>query len=298
MTPSVFIFALLSALLPTAIHAHMQLNSPPPFGAENNPHRTDPADPHLQYPYNCCGRTSTYPCNGYLRLLGTPQGAPVASWAAGSTQNFSLTGIGNHYGGSCQTSFSVDGGKTFRVATSYEGNCPHRNGGESPDGQTFPFTVPQDTPAGDAVFAWTWLNREREFFMNCAAVTITPNAGGGGGGEGAGAVFASVAAPAPSAKPSAYTDPQGCTCTCPAANLAPPPAMKHKRHPHARRDAAAAPKVAFAQRPGPLVANDGNGCQTPHTTAEVKFPNPGPDVVTGDGTYPLALPGPDDKCGV
>lgn len=66
----------------------------------------------------------------------------------------SLTGIGNHYGGSCQVGFSIDKGKTFQVATSYEGNCPHRHGGMAPFGQTFNFTVPVDMPTGDAVFAW------------------------------------------------------------------------------------------------------------------------------------------------
>lgn len=39
-----------------------------------------------------------------------------------------------------------------------------------------------------------------------------------------------------------------------------------------------------------FVADDGNDCLTPHTTAELKYPNPGPDVVQGDGAYPLELP--------
>jgi len=72
----------------TAVLAHMQLNYPAPFGAANNPHRTDPIDPYLQYPFNCCGRKTPFPCGGHLNLLGTPQGAAVASWAAGSSQNF------------------------------------------------------------------------------------------------------------------------------------------------------------------------------------------------------------------
>ena len=86
----------------------------------------------------------------------------------------------------------------------------------------------------------TWFNREQEFNMNCAAVTI-----------GAG-----------------YS--------------------------------VAAPGVPYNQRPGPLVADipdPDNGCWTVKTTAEVKYPNPGPDVVLGDGVYPLALPTPADKCG-
>lgn len=48
--------------------------------------------------------------------------------------------------------------------------------------------------------------------------------------------------------------------------------------------------VAFNERPEMLVADDGNGCLTPHTTAEVRYPLPGPDVVVGDGVYPLELP--------
>ena len=63
----------------------------------------------------------------------------------------SLTGIGNHYGGSCQVGFSVDGGEIFRVATSFEGNCPHRH---ATDSQDFNFTVPADIPTGNVVFAW------------------------------------------------------------------------------------------------------------------------------------------------
>lgn len=39
-----------------------------------------------------------------------------------------------------------------------------------------------------------------------------------------------------------------------------------------------------------FVADDGNDCLTPHTTAELKYPDPGPEVVLGDGVYPLELP--------
>ena len=49
--------------------------------------------------------------------------------------------------------------------------------------QTFPFTVPSDLPNGDIIFAWTWFNREQQFFMNCAAVTITGGTGGNASGE-------------------------------------------------------------------------------------------------------------------
>ena len=48
--------------------------------------------------------------------------------------------------------------------------------------------------------------------------------------------------------------------------------------------------MAYRDRPEMLVADDGNGCFTPHTTAELKYPAPGPEVVAGDGAYPLQLP--------
>lgn len=48
--------------------------------------------------------------------------------------------------------------------------------------------------------------------------------------------------------------------------------------------------VAFNDRPLMFVADNGNDCLTPHTTAELRYPDPGPDVVQGDGAYPLELP--------
>lgn len=71
-----------------------------------------------------------------------------------------IRAAGTHYGGSCQVGFSTDGGETFKVAASYQGNCPHRNA-ELGSGQNFDLTIPDDLPAGEAVFAWTWINREQ-----------------------------------------------------------------------------------------------------------------------------------------
>ena len=53
--------------------------------------------------------------------------------------------------------------------------------------------------------------------------------------------------------------------------------------------------IVFDACPIMLIADDGNGCETPHTTAELKYPDPGPDVVPGDGAYPLELP--NGNCG-
>jgi len=145
-------------------------------------------------------------------------------------------------------------GQTFQVATTYEGNCPHRNLGSDPSGQTFPFTVPADLPPGTQVFAWIWYNREQELNMNCAAVDITPAAAANPPGGGGGGYHGSPAARAVSSSSSGSG------------------------------------AVGYYDRPEMLVADDGNGCLTPHTTAELKYPAPGPEVVVGDGAYPLQLP--------
>ena len=309
----------------TAVRAHMHLNYPPTFNASNNPHTTGTGDPYLDFPYGCCGRTTPMPCRGYLDLLELPEGAPVATWAAGSVQNFNLTGIGNHYGGSCQVGFSVDKGATFQVATSYEGNCPHRNNGDGPNGQNFNFTVPADIPTGNVVFAWTWINREQEFNMNCAAVTITED----GAPEqqptasviAANSTVAAASSTASGVQPtssSTYTlhgcscacTADNCTCKCPGPNAARSLVQRKAHLQHlqylkridndsvsASQLKRAAASVAYASRPQMLFADIDNGCESVKTTAEVKYPNPGPDVVQGDGVYPLALPTPANKCG-
>lgn len=309
----------------------MHLNYPPTFNASNNPHTTGTGDPYLNYPYGCCGRTIPMPCRGYLDLIELPEGAPVATWAAGSVQNFNLTGIGNHYGGSCQVGFSVDKGTTFQVATSYEGNCPHRNNGDGPDGQNFNFTVPADIPTGNVIFAWTWINREQEFNMNCASVTVTdagdPEQQPPASSIAANSTIAATPSTAAAASSTAPAQPsssstymlQGCSCACAAdgctCKCAGPNAARslvqrkaHLQHLQRLRQIdngavsasqlkRAAAAVSYASRPQMLFADIDNGCESVKTTAELKYPNPGPDVVQGDGVYPLALPTPAGKCG-
>lgn len=48
--------------------------------------------------------------------------------------------------------------------------------------------------------------------------------------------------------------------------------------------------AAFNERPSMFFGDTDDGCESPLTSAELKYPNPGPDVVPGDGVYPLALP--------
>ncbi len=78
--------------------------------------------------------------------------------------------------------------------------------------------------------------------------------------------------------------------TAPAAN---PPGGGYHGSPAAHAassSSSGSASVAYRDRPEMLVADDGNGCFTPHTTAELKYPAPGPEVVAGDGAYPLQLP--------
>ncbi|KAI9739404.1 MAG: hypothetical protein M1818_005092 [Claussenomyces sp. TS43310] len=109
----------------------------------------------------------------YHEDLGTTAGTPTVSWAQGSSANITLVGGALHGGGSCQISLSYDKGKSFTVIQSIEGGCPLSSG------ENFNFTVPADAPTGTALLAWSWLNKigYREFYMNCAAVTITAKTG-------------------------------------------------------------------------------------------------------------------------
>lgn len=171
--------------LAVTTQAHMSLWYPPPLGGslEANPLTTQ-VDNELNFPIGCCDSDGkpTLPslgdCRGHLHLLDTEEGRPQVTWVPGEDAYFQLSDhmytIGTpgstHYGGSCQVGFSVDKGRSWKVAASYHGNCPHR---QELDPQTFHFKVPLNMPSGPAVFAWIWLNREHESFMNCAAVQIS-----------------------------------------------------------------------------------------------------------------------------
>ncbi|KAK3359569.1 hypothetical protein B0T25DRAFT_447104 [Lasiosphaeria hispida] len=161
---------------------HMLMSDPPSLRFKGNPHASNP-DYSLTSPLQ---GADAYPCKGYHKLIGSPEGAPVATWGAGETHSMTIEGGAPHGGGSCQASISVDGGSTFRVIHSYVGGCPA--GSQS----TFSFTVPSDTPSTEsALLGWTWFNNmgNREMYMDCAVVTIRGGSGGRGGG------FSSLPAP-------------------------------------------------------------------------------------------------------
>ncbi|KAF8538464.1 hypothetical protein BDD12DRAFT_842480 [Trichophaea hybrida] len=148
--------------------AHMAMVDPPSLRHKANPYTTAVDYDYLS-PLSSSG--SNYPCKGYQTDLGTPQGQSVANYSPGGSYKIRLEGSATHGGGSCQISLSFDGGKSFQVIKSFIGGCVHSQPGSD---QTFDFTIPKGAPRGVALLAWSWFNNQgnREFYMNCAVVTI------------------------------------------------------------------------------------------------------------------------------
>lgn len=119
---------------------------------------------------------SNFPCRGALKVLGTDEAKPVASWTVGEKYNLTISGGAPHGGGSCQAAISSDQGKTFTVIHTWTGGCPGLDGPNS----SFDFRIPSDTPEGELVFAWTWFNRlgNREMYMDCSAIKVSAGSGG------------------------------------------------------------------------------------------------------------------------
>jgi hypothetical protein len=136
---------------------------------------------------------------------------------------------------------------------------------------------------------------------NCASVKITK-----------GSPSASPSAPATKPVPTSFIF-QGCKCTCTSPNAAngctcecdKPTTRRHlverkvfalyaedlRRRGSLNVPIRRAEVVAFNKRPDMLFLDvEGANCRSPLLDAELKFPNPGPDEVLGDGEYPLQLP--------
>ncbi|KAH0545454.1 hypothetical protein FGG08_000455 [Glutinoglossum americanum] len=103
--------------------------------------------------------------------------------AALTRDSFTESGnVAAHGGGSCQVSLSFDGGNNFQVIRSWVGGCPGNatwNENYLPprdiSPQKFYFKIPDDTPNGHAIFAWSWfpISGVTAMHMNCAWVNIS-----------------------------------------------------------------------------------------------------------------------------
>ncbi|KNE56991.1 hypothetical protein AMAG_02754 [Allomyces macrogynus ATCC 38327] len=142
----VFILALLAPSV--VVNAHMMMTNPAPRSSKTNP------GPNNFIDYTYAAPLGKFPCKGYA-----PQ-ASVKTVQAGSSLAVTVSGGATHGGGHCFFSLSYDG-QTFVTLDSI---------------------IRTSAPAGKATFAWSWINAigNREYYMNCADITIENPAGGGG----------------------------------------------------------------------------------------------------------------------
>jgi hypothetical protein len=108
---------------------------------------------------------SDLPCKHY------PRGHIVKFINTGTTLVVEMSGTIYHMGGHCQFSISYDG-VTFYVLYTIMKNC------FTGTGLFFNVPIPSQLPScNSCIFAWTWVNAigNREFYMNCADVSIINN---------------------------------------------------------------------------------------------------------------------------
>lgn len=153
--------------------AHMKLDSPVPYGkgSLNN----SPLDPS----------GSDFPCK--IRD-GVYEVSEMNFIEVGVPQDLRFIGGATHGGGSCQVSVCLDEKPTkesrWKVVHSIIGGCPSPNEGnlsQNPNdtgSSKYQFKLPQGMPNGRYTLAWSWLNKigNREFYMNCAPITVTGGA--------------------------------------------------------------------------------------------------------------------------
>jgi hypothetical protein len=156
---------ILTVALAGLVSGHIHIIDPAPIRSKENPYSGNAIDYDINNPLTSM---SMIPCKGALSYFNSPQGTPVKTYARGRTYQMVMGTGADHSGGSCQISLSYDQGSSFTVIKSIIGGCAAQNG-------VWSFTIPSDAPTGKAVFSWSWINRvgNREFYQNCAAVTIS-----------------------------------------------------------------------------------------------------------------------------
>lgn len=154
--------------------AHIQMLAPcGRYNAYCGKAQNVPSDQSLHYDMN----SPLDPAAPLCRFT-EPWRQPVATWKAGDTVDIKFKpGGAAHGGGHCQFSISYDNGKTFVVIHEVLKHC-FKNGPSNNNNMevtSYSFQLPKNLPKSDkALFAWTWVNAigNREFYMNCADVTI------------------------------------------------------------------------------------------------------------------------------
>jgi hypothetical protein len=119
---------------------------------------------------------SNYPC--HVPAGSSYKVTKMNNIAVGQAAPLEFKGSAVHGGGSCQIAITTDKNPTadsrFKVIKSFIGGCPTPGDSPSP----FNFTLPAIVPNGEMTLAWTWFNHvgNREFYMNCAPVTVSGGA--------------------------------------------------------------------------------------------------------------------------
>ncbi|CAN9198569.1 unnamed protein product [Alternaria alternata] len=164
---------LLWALISTAlVSPHVFVGEPAPFQWDLPVEKLIMpmnGDPNYQGPE---WGQQPFPCKGHHRA-STPS-EPQTTWHVGSRATFQIYDSTNttgssmhdpgaaHSGGSCQASLSYDGGETWIVVQSWEGNCLRVRKGQEGQltnsydtDQSYSFDLPGSLPGADtAIFAW------------------------------------------------------------------------------------------------------------------------------------------------
>lgn len=155
------------ALLAAPCVGHLTMVSPKPFAPADKGLDRDPLTAG-QFPCRPIGDSATW----FDRTRTPPN-----TMAVGSTQTLSFDGTAVHGGGSCQLALTKDlvpsASSSWQVILSVEGGCPAKDGVSL---STYDFTVPEGITPGEYVFSWSWMSKlagQREYYMNCAPVTVT-----------------------------------------------------------------------------------------------------------------------------
>ncbi|KAL4977102.1 hypothetical protein BDW66DRAFT_133382 [Aspergillus desertorum] len=152
------------------VDAHMLMTNPVPYNkdlVDNSP---------------LSGDGSNFPCKNVGYTVTTEN-----YLTKGQPFNIEFQGSATHGGGSCQFSITSDRAPTkdtkWSVIKSVEGGCmdesegdENETGGSGMKNSFSPsITIPDSFEDGQYTFAWTWINRigNREFYMNCAPITLS-----------------------------------------------------------------------------------------------------------------------------
>ncbi|KAL4903382.1 hypothetical protein BDW74DRAFT_156275 [Aspergillus multicolor] len=152
------------------VNGHMLMTNPVPYSKDslnNSPILADGSD---------------FPCKNTDYTVSTEN-----HLTKGQPFNIEFQGSATHGGGSCQISITSDRAPTkdtkWSVIQSIEGGCMDESEGNSNQGNDAGMksafspsvTIPDDFEDGQYTLAWTWINRigNREFYMNCAPVTLS-----------------------------------------------------------------------------------------------------------------------------